>query len=118
MRIACQAVRLLLLAVTSTASVAADITFVNTLGRPINLHLRVGAIGSPPETRGASNVSVGVGASQVENVNDGDAWFAYGNQVIGGDDNPALCHAAGGETVTLTELSPTAANGEPCFVAN
>lgn len=97
---------------------AEDIMFINDVGKPVNLHVRVGTVGSEPDSRGSFNTSLDVGEQHVENVGDGDAWFAYGLQQIGGDENPALCHADGGDTVSLTETSPAAPNGEICFVKN
>ena len=90
---------------------AADITFKNVKTNRLYLHMRIGPVATPPDQRGSSNTTIDPGLSDTENVGDGDIWYAYGNQQIGGNENPQLCNAPGGVTVQLDGT-------QPCFVDN
>src|SRR5688572_4090447 len=104
-----------LIATTSVSAAgdarAADVIFQNGLGARLYLHMRVGSVGQPADQRGSANTTIAAGASHTENVGDGDVYYAYGNRQIGGDENPELCLAAGGQTVVLN-------NRLPCYVNN
>jgi hypothetical protein len=63
--------------------------------------MRIGPVNTHPDDRPTSNATIMPGNSLQENVGDGDIWFAYGDQQIGGDENPELCNAPGGFTVNL-----------------
>jgi hypothetical protein len=89
----------------------AIVTFTNQLGYTIYLHYRVGPVNVPADNRGASNTTVPDDESIPINVEDGDVWYCYGRRQIGGEDNPPLCLADGGETVVFTE-------SDECFVDN
>lgn len=102
-----------LFAAESNAQTPANIVrFRNPGTSELNVHLRVGPIGVPADSRGSANVTVRPGPPHEENVgNDGDIWFAYGNQVLGSQINVPLCRATGGTTVFLDRT-------QSCFVNN
>jgi hypothetical protein len=78
------------------------VTFRNDCSFMLYLHLRVGPIEEDPQTRGSSNATLQVDDPPLEvNVGDGNVWYCYGRQLVGGDDDPPLCNAAGGDDVSL-----------------
>jgi hypothetical protein len=87
------------------------VTFRNECGFPVVLHARVGAVGSDPDGRGASNFTVHTDRPEELQVGDGDVWYCYGRQQVRDHENPELCRAVGGATVVLTR-------DRPCFVNN
>lgn len=98
-------------AVASQAA-AADVTFRNDLDNEVVVSMFVGPVGTSPDNRGQSNAHIGAGRSLIENVGDGDVWYAYSNQGLNAQDNPQLCNAAGGDTVDLD------ASQNSCYVNN
>lgn len=90
----------------------ANVMFINTLGRDLYLHGRIGSIGQDPDSRGTSNTVIKHDDGPVEiSVGDGDIFYCYGNQMVSDAENPELCRAAGGSTVTLDGTGP-------CYVNN
>jgi hypothetical protein len=87
------------------------VRFRNATNFLVHLHLRVGPVATHPDDRGSRNSTVAVGEQFDENVGDGDVWYCYGRRMIGGDEDPELCNAAGGATVVLDAT-------HPCFVQN
>jgi hypothetical protein len=87
----------------------AHIIFTNAMNKTLYLHMRIGPVDIHPDDRGTTNATVAAGDIVDENVGDGDIWYAYGGQPIGGDENPQLCQANGGDTVNLDGT-------QPCYV--
>ena len=89
----------------------ANVTFINALNNDAHLHMRIGSIDVHPDERGIKNDVIKKGESADYNVDDGDVWFCFGNQMVNSAQNPELCNAVGGSTVTLNAT-------KPCYVQN
>ena len=88
------------------------LTFFNGFDTDAFLHLRIGAVGTHPDQRPHSNTVLHPEEGPVHiNVNEGDAWYCFGRQVVNDNNNPPLCNAAGGATVQLNATLT-------CYVAN
>lgn len=89
----------------------ANVTFENALGRDAFLHMRIGPVDVDPAVRMSKNTVVKSAEAAEIQVDDGDVWYCFGNQVVGAEPDTALCNAAGGSLVTLE-------SGLACYVRN
>jgi hypothetical protein len=88
----------------------AVVEFRNPLNFTAHLHVRPGAVDLPPDNRGSRNYTLETNESYPQDVGDGDVWFCFGRQQVGGDENPRLCNASSVD-------SPVTLNTDmPCFV--
>jgi hypothetical protein len=90
----------------------AFVEFQNPLSFTAYLHVRPGPTDIPPDDRGARNYPLYTNDSYSQDVGDGDVWFCFGRQGIGGDDNPQLCHATPADSPVILSTDT------PCFVDN
>lgn len=89
----------------------ANVTFINRLAGDVYLHMRIGPVDVDPDVRGTSNTVVRRGESAQIQVDDGDVWYCYGNQLVSSAEDPPLCNAPGGASVTFDTSAP-------CYVNN
>lgn len=97
--------------ISAGVSEAETVTFTNPTNNNLELHLRNGPIETHPDNRGSRNTTMKPSDVFQNDVGDGDTWFTYGNQVVNDNDNPPLCNAGAGQTITLDK-------SHSCYVNN